>query len=98
MAAADKKTTYTAAEVAKLIRPLTQSVEALQKENTELKQKLEHMNEILANAQSPIRPVQREEELYWLFLWIPPVFRFHRCTRHGRISQANPVRMPTSLC
>ena len=51
MAAADRKITYTAAEVAELIRPLTQSVEALQKENTELKRKLEHMNEILANAQ-----------------------------------------------
>ena len=51
MAAADKKITYTAAEVAELIRPLTQSVEALQKENAELKRKLEHMNEILANAQ-----------------------------------------------
>ena len=51
MAAADRKITYTAAEVAELIRPLTQSVEALQKENAELKQKLEHMNEILANAQ-----------------------------------------------
>ena len=50
MAAADRKITYTAAEVAELIRPLTQSVEALQKENAELKQKLEHMNEILANA------------------------------------------------
>ena len=45
------KIAYTAAEVAELIRPLTQSVEALQKENAELKQKLEHMNEILANAQ-----------------------------------------------
>ena len=45
MAAADRKITYTAAEVAELIRPLTQSVEALQKENAELKQKLEHMNE-----------------------------------------------------
>ena len=52
MAAADRKITYTAAEVAELIRPLTQSVEALQKENAELKRKLEHMNEILANAQS----------------------------------------------
>ena len=45
MAAADKKITYTAAEVAELIRPLSQSVEALQKENAELKRKLEHMNE-----------------------------------------------------
>ena len=51
MAAADRKITYTAAEVAELIHPLTQSVEALQKENEELKRKLEHMNEILANAQ-----------------------------------------------
>ena len=39
------------AEVAELIHPLTQSVGALQKENAELKRKLEHMNEILANAQ-----------------------------------------------
>lgn len=45
MAAAGRKITYTAAEVAELIHPLTQSVEALQKENAELKQKLEHMNE-----------------------------------------------------
>ena len=52
MAAADKKITYTAAEVAELIRPLTQSVEALQKENEELKRKLEHMNEVFANAHS----------------------------------------------
>ena len=51
MAAADRKITYTAAEVAELIRPLIQSVEALQRENAELKRKLEHMNEILANAQ-----------------------------------------------
>ena len=51
MAAANKKITYTAAEVAELIRPLAQSVEALQKENVELKRKLEHMNEVFANAQ-----------------------------------------------
>lgn len=54
MTAADKKTTYTAAKVAKLIHPLTQSVEALQKENAELKRKLEHMNEVLTNAQGGI--------------------------------------------
>ena len=51
MAAADKKSTYTAAEVAELIRPLADSVELLQKENAELKRKLEHMNEVFANAQ-----------------------------------------------
>ena len=51
MTAANSKITYTAAEVAELIRPLTQSVEALQKENAALKRKLEHMNEVLANAQ-----------------------------------------------
>ena len=51
MAAADKKITYTAAEVAELIRPLAQSVELLLKENAELKRKLEHMNEVFANAQ-----------------------------------------------
>lgn len=51
MTAANSKITYTAAEVAELIRPLSQSVEALQKENAALKRKLEHMNEVLANAQ-----------------------------------------------
>ena len=39
MAAADKKITYTAAEVAELIRPLTQSVEALQQATAELIEK-----------------------------------------------------------
>ena len=52
MAVADKKITYTAAEVAELIRPLAQSVELLQKENAALKRKLEHMNEVFANAQT----------------------------------------------
>ena len=51
MAAADKKSTYTAAEVAELIRPLADSIALLQKENAELKRKLEHMNEVFANAQ-----------------------------------------------
>ena len=50
MAAADKKITYIAVKVAELIRPLSQSVEALQKENEELKRKLEHMNGVFANA------------------------------------------------
>ena len=44
MTAANSKITYTAAEVAELIRSLSQSVEALQKENTALKRKLEHMH------------------------------------------------------
>ena len=47
MGAADKKTSYTADEVTALIR----SVEQLQTENAELRRKLEHMNEILLNAQ-----------------------------------------------
>ncbi len=51
MAAENKISTYTAAEVAELIRPLADSVELLQKENAELKRKLEHMNEVFANAQ-----------------------------------------------
>lgn len=45
------KTTFTAAEVAELIRPLRQSIELPQKENAKLKRKLEHMNEVFANAQ-----------------------------------------------
>lgn len=47
MVAADKKITYAAEEVAELIRPLSQSIEALQKENTELKR---NMNKVFANA------------------------------------------------
>ena len=66
MAAADRKITYTAAEVAELIRPLTHSVEALQKENAELKRKLEHMNEILANAQRARFGQSSEKKTYIL--------------------------------
>ena len=66
MAAADRKITYTAAEVAELIRPLTQSVEALQKENAELKRKLEHMNEILVNAQRARFGQSSEKKTYVL--------------------------------
>lgn len=51
MAAAKEKTTFTAAEVAELLRPLNQSIQALQEENAALKKKLGHMNEIFINAQ-----------------------------------------------
>lgn len=66
MSAADKKITYTAAEVAELIRPLTQSVEALQKENAELKRKLEHMNEIFVNARRAQYGRSSEKKTYVL--------------------------------
>ena len=66
MAAADKKSTYTAAEVAELIRPLAQSVELLQKENAELKRKLEHMNEIFATAQRAQYGQSSEKKSYVL--------------------------------
>ena len=66
MTAANSKITYTAAEVAELIRPLSQSVEALQKENAELKRKLEHMNEILANAQRARFGQSSEKKTYVL--------------------------------
>ena len=66
MAAADKKITYTAAEVAELIRPLSQSIEALQKENAELKRKLEHMNEVFANAQRSQYGQSSEKKTYVL--------------------------------
>lgn len=44
------------------IRPLSQSVEALQKENAELKRKLEHMNEVLPMSREPstASPVRRK--------------------------------------
>ncbi len=66
MTAANSKITYTAAEVAELIRPLTQSVEALQKENAELKRKLEHMNEVFANAQRARFGQSSEKKTYVL--------------------------------
>ena len=47
MAAADKKTIYTAAEVAALENKIQQQQEEIEA----LKKKLEHMNELLANAQ-----------------------------------------------
>ena len=47
MAAADKKTTYSAAEVA----ILEDTILKQKQEIDELKRKLEHMNEVFANAQ-----------------------------------------------
>ena len=66
MASEQQKTTYTAAEVAELIRPLAQSVELLQKENAELKRKLEHMNEVFANAQRAQYGQSSEKKTYVL--------------------------------
>ena len=54
MAAADKKSTYTAAEVAALestIQTQQSQIQAQQAQIEELKRKLEHMNEVYANAQ-----------------------------------------------
>lgn len=47
MAAADKKTTYSAAEVAVLEETILKQKDEIE----ELKRKLEHMNEVFANAQ-----------------------------------------------
>ena len=51
MAAENKKSTYTAAEVAELIRPLADTIAKQKAEIDELKRKLEHMNEVFVNAQ-----------------------------------------------
>lgn len=51
MAAADKKSIYTAAEVAELIRPLADTIAKQKAEIDELRRKLEHMNEVFAYAQ-----------------------------------------------
>ena len=54
MAAAPKKNTYTAAEVAVLestIQTQQSQIQAQQAQIEELKRKLEHMNEVFANAQ-----------------------------------------------
>ena len=62
MAAAQGKTTYTAAEVAELVC----SIQKLQEENAELKRKLEHMNEILVNAQRAQFGQSSEKKCYVL--------------------------------
>ena len=91
MAAADRKITYTAAEVAELIHPLTQSVEALQKENAELKRKLEHMNEVFANVQRA-RFGQSSEKTA-MFCTTRPVFSMRR--KKGKIpKRRNRHRIP----
>ena len=54
MAAADKKSTYTAAEVAALestIQTQQSQIQSQQAQIEELKRKLDHMNEVFANAQ-----------------------------------------------
>ena len=57
-------------DVADLIRPLSQSVEALQKENAE--RKLEHMNEVFANAQRSQYGQSSEKKSYVLNEDQPP--------------------------
>ena len=62
MAAADKKTTYTAAEVA----VLEEKIQRQQAEIEELKRKLEHMNEVFANAQRARFGQSSEQKSYVL--------------------------------
>ena len=66
MAAAKEKTTYTAAEVAEMLRPLSQTIQSLQDENAELKRKLEHMSEVFANAQRAQYGQSSEKKTYVL--------------------------------
>ncbi len=62
MSAADKKTTYTAAEVA----VLEEKIQRQQAEIEELKRKLEHMNEVFANAQRARFGQSSEQKSYVL--------------------------------
>ena len=62
MAAADKKTTYTAAEVA----VLENKIQEQQAQIEELKRKLEHMNEVFANAQRTRFGQSSEQKSYVL--------------------------------
>ncbi len=62
MAAADKKTTYTAAEVAILESKISQQ----QEEIDALKKKLEHMNKIFLNAQRARFGQSSEKKTYVL--------------------------------
>ena len=69
MAAANGKTTYTAAEVAALentIQTQQSQIEAQQAQIDELKRKLDHMNEVFANAQRARFGQSREKAFYVL--------------------------------
>jgi len=62
MAAADKKTTYSAAEVAVLEDTILKQKQEIE----ELKRKLEHMNEVFANAQRARFGQSSEQKIYVL--------------------------------
>ena len=51
MTTKQQKSTYTAAEVESLMQPLQATIQKQQAQIDELKRKLEHMNEVFANAQ-----------------------------------------------
>ena len=63
MAAADRKSTYTAAEVA----VLKDRIAKQQEEIDQLKRKLEHMNEVFANAQRARFRQSSEKNTYVLY-------------------------------
>ena len=69
MVAADKKSTYSAAEVAVLestIQALQSQIQAQQAQIEELKRKLDHMNEVFANAQRARFGQSSEQKKYVL--------------------------------
>lgn len=69
MSATEKKTTYSAAEVAALestIRTQQSQIQAQQEQIDELKRKLEHMNEVFANAQRARFGQSSEQKTYVL--------------------------------
>lgn len=86
MSAADKKTSYTADEVAALIK----SVEQLQTENEELRRKLEHMNEILLNAQRSRFGQSSEKKSYVIGKDQCSIFNEVEDAQDHKIEEPNP--------
>ena len=90
MAAADRKSTYTAAEVA----VLKDRIAKQQEEIDQLKRKLEHMNEVFANAQRARFGQSSEKNTY-----VSGIIRSACSMKWKRNScprRRNPPRKPSS--
>ena len=91
MAPEQRKTTYTAAEVA----VLEETILKQKAEIDELKRKLEHMNEVFANAQRARFGQSSEQKNYVLGKDQLSLFNVQNRLRTTR--QKNPIRIPFLL-
>ncbi len=93
MTAADKKTTYSAAEVAVLestIQAQQSQIQAQQAQIDELKRKLEHMNEVFANAQRVRFGQSSEQKNYVLGKEQLSLFNEAEETQDHKAEEPNP--------